>query len=356
MAFRTRNTKLWASKLPESPYNTPPATGGDFEALVSANAFYYLPTIEKTSDAGQIGTGTHFATHLCNDYWTQPGIDLSTQTALFDIYGRLWLRAWGGPVVDTAAGTGTKHTAKLQSEDDGSQLPGTSCIVENGPMPVLETGLVVAQATLGKTRRERPTLSISLAGTGNHIKPHGLTGLPAYSSETGCPKSGIKVQYTNPSSTVVDLGAAGCNFVDLAVSLNNNLLIGDRCPSDPELTMPVTPPNGTANVVTRVLRQEQAIDIGFTFLLQSTNPEYDLHLENEMCTNLIIGVKGPVIGAGPATAEIGVQVPKFYFRTAAPADNEGNASYGVAIEVVVQSVPADLPFGYVVNSTATNFK
>jgi hypothetical protein len=356
MAFRTRNTKLWASKLPEDPYNTPPDTGAEFEALVSANPFYLLPTIDKTSDAGYIGTGTHFATHLCNDYWTQPGIDLSTQQALFDIYGRLWLRAFGGTVTTTAAGTGFQHVAPLQGEDEGSQLPGTSMIVENGPSDVLETGMVAATASLGKTRRERATLTCSFVGTGNHVKPHGITGLPAYSAATGCPKSGIIVRYTNPSSTVVDLGAAGCNFVDLAVSLNNNLLVGDRCPSDPELTMPVTPPNGTANVITRVQRQEQSLDIGFTFLLQTTNPEYDLVLENEQCTNLVIAVNGPVIGAGPQENQIGIQVPKFYFRTAAPTDNEGNAAYGVAIEAVVQSTPADLPRAFVINSTTTDFR
>jgi hypothetical protein len=354
MAFRTRNTKLWASHLPESPYNTPPATGADFEALVSANPFYLLPTIDKTSDAGQIGTGSHFATHLCNDYWTQPGVDLATQQALFDIYGRLWLRAFGGPV--TTSGTAAfTHSARLQSEDDGSQLPGTSMIVENGPEAVLETGMVVGQATLSKTRRDRPTLAFTLVGTGNHVNPHAVTGLPTYAPLGGCPKSGITVTYTNPASEVIDLGAQGCNFVDLAVGLNNNVIVGDRCPSDPELTMPVGG-CATANVVTRVQRQEQGLDIGFTFLLADTNPEYELHLCNELCTNLVIGVKGPVIGAGPGGYALGAIVPKFYFRTAAPIDNEGNAAYGVAIEVIVQSAPADLPSGFVINEVATNFK
>jgi len=355
MAFRTRNTKLWASKLPEATYNVAVSAGADFEALVSSNPFYLLPVIEKTSDAGQIGTGTHFATHLCNDYWAQPGVDFSTQIALFTIYARFWLRAFGGTVTSAASGTGTKHTAPLQAEDDGSQLPGTTIIVENGPEKVLETGMVPATATLSKTRRDRPTLSFSFVGTGNHVNQHAVTGLPAYASDQSCPKSGITVKYTNPDSTVVDLGAQGCDFVDLAVALNNNLLIGDRCPSDPELTMPVTD-GGTANTVTRVLRQEQGLDIGFTFLLDTTNPEYTLHLTNENCTNLVIGVRGPVIGAGPATYELGVEIPKFNFRTAAPTDNEGNAAYGVAVEVLVQSVPDDLPKAYVINEIASDFK
>lgn len=355
MAFRTRNTKLWASRLPEATYNVAVSAGADFEALVSSNPFYLLPVIEKTSDAGQIGTGTHFATHLCNDYWAQPGVDFSTQIALFTIYARFWLRAFGGTVTSAASGTGTKHTAPLQAEDDGSQLPGTTIIVENGPEKVLETGMVPATATLSKTRRDRPTLSFSFVGTGNHVNQHAVSGLPAYASDQSCPKSGITVKYTNPDSTVVDLGASGCDFVDLAVALNNNLLIGDRCPSDPELTMPVTD-GGTANTVTRVLRQEQGLDIGFTFLLDTTNPEYTLHLTNENCTNLVIGVRGPVIGAGPATYELGVEIPKFNFRTAAPTDNEGNAAYGVAVEVLVQSVPADLPKAYVINEIASDFR
>ena len=355
MAFRTRNTKLWASKLPEDPYNTPPATGAEFEALVSANPFYLLPSIEKTSDEGQIGTGSHFPTHLCNDYWTQPGVDLATQQALFDIYGRLWLRAFGGAVTITGTAAFT-HSAKLQGEDDGSQLPGTTVIVENGPEQVEETGMVCATATLGKTRRERPTLAISMVGTGNHINPHGVTGLPPYAPEGGCPKSGIIVKYTDPTSTVIDLGAQGCSFVDLAISLNNNVLVGDRCPSDPELTMPTTPPSGTANVVTRVQRQEQSFDVAFSFLLQNVNPEYNFHLTNEQCTNLQVAVVGPVIGAGPATYALGVIVPKFYFRTATATDNEGNAAYSVGVQIVVQSTPADLASGFVINEVASNFK
>jgi len=343
--------------LPENPYNTAPATGADFDALVSNNPFYLLPTIDKTSDAGQIGTGSHFATHLCNDYWSQPGVDLSTQIALFEIYGRIWLRAFGGTVADTVgSGGGHLHSAKMQSEADGSQLPGTSMIVENGTEKVLETGMVVGQATLSKTRRDRPTLSYSLVGTANHVNPHTLTGLPPYTSSAQCPKSGITVQYTDEAATVVDLGEQGCDFVDLAVALNNNLLIGDRCPSDPELTMPIAPPNGTANVVTRVQRQEQSLDIGFTFLLAAENPEYDRYLMNTPLTNLKIGVKGGKIGVTTDVFEIGVVVPKFYFRAVQATDNEGNASYGIAVEVIVQSVPADMPVGYVRNDITSNFK
>ncbi len=341
--------------MPEATYNVAVSAGADFEALVSSNPFYLLPVIEKTSDAGQIGTGTHFATHLCNDYWAQPGVDFATQIALFTIYARFWLRAFGGTVTTAAAGTGFKHTAPLQAEDDGSQLPGTTMIVENGPQKVLETGMVPATATLSKTRRDRPTLSFSFVGTGNHVNQHAVSGLPSYASDQSCPKSGITVKYTNPDAAIIDLGLQGCDFVDLAVALNNNLLIGDRCPSDPELTMPTTD-GGTANVVTRVLRQEQGLDVGFTFLLDTTNPEYTLHLTNENCTNLVIGVRGPVIGAGPATYELGVEIPKINFRTAAATDNEGNAAYGVAVEVLVQDVPADLPKAYVINEVASDFR
>jgi hypothetical protein len=355
MAFRTRNTKLWASRLPEAVYNVPWASGADFDALVSQNPFYLLPSILKTSDAGQIGTGSHFATLHCNDYWSQPQVGLGTNQALFDMYGRMWLRAFGGAVTDTVTGTGNEHKSKLQSEADGSQLPGTSMVVENGPEKVLESGMVVAEAVLSKTRADAPSLNLSLFGTGNHVNQHTLTGLPPYTPSGVCPKSGIRVVYTNPDSTVVDLGAAGCSFVDLSVSLNNNLQLNDRCPSDPELTMPVVD-GGTANTVTRVLRAEQSLDIGFTFLLETTNPEYTLHLTNERCTNLIIAVLGPVIGAGPQTYAIGVGVPKFRFVTVGPTDNNGNAAYSSGVGIEVDSTPADLPFGFVVNETVSNFK
>lgn len=353
---RLLDGKLWASKLPESPYNTPPDSGSDFEAFTTESAFYDLPTIDKTSDEGQMGAGSAYPTHYCNDYWSQPGWSLATRLAFFEIYGRFWLRAFGGPVTDAAAGTGYRHSAKQQTQADGNQLPGTSFIFQNLPTNVLETGFVVAQAALTKGRQDpRPSLSFAFVGTGNHVQPQALTGLPGLPTNQVCPKSGIIIKYTDPDSVVVDLGALGCSFVNVGVSLQNNLILGDRCPSDPELTMPVTD-GGTANVLTRVLRGDQRLNVAFTMLIKDVNPEYVTMLQNQQCTNLTVAVKGPVIGAGPQTYEIGTVIPKFYLVAAAPTDDNGNAAYSITAEPVVTDSPADLPYGYVINDTASDYK
>ena len=38
----------------------------DYIPVITKTAFYILPAMEKTDDAGRIGNGTEFATYICN--------------------------------------------------------------------------------------------------------------------------------------------------------------------------------------------------------------------------------------------------------------------------------------------------
>ncbi len=348
---RIRNTKLWLSLLPEAVYNTPYDEAAEFGALTSQNPFYLLPSIEKIDDAGNIGTGSPFATHVCNDYWTQPGVALSTQLEYFGLFGRLWLRAAGQAVVTAAQGTGFKHSSELQVEADGVQLPASDLIVKLSPLDILLAGMVVSQATLSRQRNGRPILDFNLVGSGKHESPAGIASLPAYLPPTVCGANNLIVKYTNASAVVVDLGAAGCQFVSFNVGLNNNVRLNDRCPGDPSLTEN----GGTALHVGRVVRTEQSLDINFAFLLNETNAEYAQHLANTNVTNVVIAIRGPLI-SGSDYYELGIEIPKANFRTISPSENDGDAAFALQVQPLYDATLDNVAKFYVHNITAANFR
>jgi hypothetical protein len=348
--YRVRNALLWGSELPESAYNTPYSAAADFEALSSKEAFFLLPTIEKVSDAGNVGTGSHFPTHLCNDYWTQPGINLLTDVEFFGFFSKLWLRAFGGTVAVAASGDGFKHTAPLLTGDN-TVLPASDLIALLGTDSPLFAGMVVSQATMAMQRGQR----YQMVGSGKHTTPHGVSGsLPTFAPPSVCGSNRINVKYTNASSVVVDLGASGCQFVDFSVSLNNQLAINDRCPGDPSLTQN----GGTANHFSRVPRQDQTLDILMTFLKNETNAEYLQHLAGTNITALTIAIQGPEITPGGAATlyETGIEVPKAHFGQITPAENQGNAALQMGITVVFDPAAAYIARAFAVNGVATDFR
>jgi hypothetical protein len=349
--YPIKNAKLWGSILPESAYNTAFDENTEFQAITSRENIIIMPTVDKFDDAGQVGTGSHFASQVCNDYWTQPSVALDTQLDYFGFFGRLWLRAFGGTVATAAAGDGYKHTANLQVDSDGDVLPATDLIGKLGPIDALLAGMVVGQATISRQRQGRATLGFNLVGSGKHLNPHGIAALPAYTPPSVCGADTIVVKYTNPSSVVVDLGASGCQFVDMNVTLNNNLLINDRCPGDSSLTQN----GGTANYMGRVPRQDQALDSAISFLLNEDPNEYELHLANSNVTSVVIAIRGALISTG-VWYECGVEIPKANFRAIAPSENQGKAAYQLQIQPLYDSGASYIARGYVTNTVAANFK
>ena len=348
--YLTRDTNLWISELPESPYNTPPATGDGFLRIVSINPFYILPDVEKTDDANRVGTGTEFATHVCNGYWSPSGVGLQNDRDFYEAYGRLWLRAFGGAVTTVAAGTGFKHSAMCQSQAEGIQLPSTSFLSKLGPADNLLCGMVVETAQITQQAANLPVMSVNLVGSGKNIRPSGVTGLPAPSTiSTICPSGqNLTIKYTKPGGGVVDLGATGCRFKAADISLTNNNDAQDRCPGDPEQL----DANGCGgNHVRRISRGTRAFTATLTLLLDDTMDEYDLSICTEPVTNAVIAFNGPVIGAGPDRYSIGVELAKANFRGAAATDVNGKAAYSISLQALDPG-----PKGFVTNTESTNYK
>ena len=353
--YQTIDTKLWASTLPETAYNTGHSAGADFEPIVSIQPFWLLPEVDKFDDAGRVGTGTEFATHQCNDYWSHPAVALSNDQELFAMYGRLWLRGFGGAVTPTVSGTsGFRHGSFLQLRSEGRQLPSTTIIVDNGPASVELDGMVVESMQLSKERTGRPTLSVNLLGSGKHAFPHAISALPNYSAPSTCALPGdLIVTYTKADATVVNLAAeAGCRFRAFNISIGNNLKTGDKCPGDTLLTMN----GGSANYVRKLLRQVRSIGIDFTFVADATIIEYGQYIKNDIITDVDVAVQGIVIGAGPARYTLGIHVEKAVFSAVRATDSEGDVAYSANIKPLYDSVTTTAAEGYVINATATNFK
>lgn len=359
--YQTRDTKLHISKLPESAFNTFPTANTDYVALISREPFWLLPGMEKIDDADAIGTGTEFLTTQENGYWDHIPVNLINNQALFDAYGRMALRAFGGEVVTAAETSGYKHTAILQKASEGRQLPSSSLIVQNGAAELLVAGAVISEWSLAQQRNNRPEMRVAFVGSGKHKNPHAITSLPAYVPPTILGGArGITVKYTNAAAAVVDLGASGCQFRDFNISLNNNLKLQDRCPGDPAQTM--GDPTDTvglsaANYVSRILRQSpRAVAMTFTFLANETNPEYARYAENEAITDVTIAILGETIGAGPARQTLAVVFPKARIRTFQTIDSEGDSAFTAVIVPAYDSGIDSGAYCYVINDTATNFE
>jgi hypothetical protein len=344
--YLSRDTNLWVSKLPETAFNTPPATGADFLRIVSINPFYILPDVEKTDDANRVGTGTEFATHVCNGYWSPTGVGLQNDRDFYEAYGRLWLRAFGGTVTSTAAGTGFEHSAMMQTQAEGIQLPSSSFIAQLGPADVMLNGLVVETAQLTQQAANLPVMSVNMLGSGKHARPNGMAGLPAPSTiSTICPSGqNLTIKYTKPGGGVVDLGETGCRFKSADISLANNNDAQDRCPGDPELLI-----NGCGgNYVRRISRGQRNFLVTLTLLLDDVMDEYKLSLCTEPVTDVTVSFNGPLIGAGPERYAIGAKIAKANFRGVAATDVNGKAAYSINLQALDPG-----PEGFVINTEAS---
>ena len=351
--YLTIDTELWASKRPESAYNTSPTLGADFEPLVSLQPFWLLPEVGKITNAGRVGVGSEFPTNQCNDYWSHPALALSNDQELFGIYGRLWLRAFGGAVVITDAAPGKRHSAKLLTKAEGRQLPSTSMIVHGGPDEILLAGMVVESAQLSKERTGFPTLAFNLLGSGKHAFAHGIGSLPGYSAPGVCALAAdLVAQYTKEDSTVVDLSAeAGCRFRAFNIALGNNLKTDDRCPGDTVLTQN----GGSAPYVRKLLRQARTLTIEMTFVSDDNHIEYPQYVANDIITDVDVAIQGAVIGIGPAQYQLGVHLEKAVFSLVRAIDSEGDAAYTATFQPLFDSVSDAAAVGYVQNDTLTAF-
>src|SRR4051812_28320742 len=126
--FLQRAALLYLSKAPESAVNTPVTAGASYVRIVNDNPVVLIPSLEKRNNQGR--GGSEFASAApCNTYWSPPALAINAD-ADFDAACRLWLRAAGGPIVDTTvvALLAGKHTCPMRSTATDSQLPASTVV------------------------------------------------------------------------------------------------------------------------------------------------------------------------------------------------------------------------------------
>jgi hypothetical protein len=349
--YLSRDVKLGLSVLPETAYNTIFSTAPDYEPIITKTAFYVLPQMEKTDDAGRIGNGTEFATYICNSYWSHPAVNINDDVNV-DAAGRLLLRALGGPVVDTAAGTGTKHSAAMLPVAAGRQLPSSDFLSTLGGADFILAGMCVERYRLSQNRADVPQYSCDLIGSGKYVRPSAIT-LTGSAATIQCLTGNDVVLAWTDSGGRKTITAQGCRVRSWFVEIVNNLKQNDRCAGDPQLAEGTCAPAG---YVRKLLRGSRAVTAQIVITLDSTVPEWIQMACNEILTDLTFTVNGPVIGAGPTKNSLEVVIPKSTIRATTSGDDNDDAVIALDFVAMYDPSTGGAATGSCTNSIATGFK
>lgn len=349
--FLSRDVKLGLSKLPETAFNTPYTTASDFEPIITKTAFYVLPAMEKTDDAGRIGNGTEFATYICNSYWSHPAVNINDDVNV-EACGRLWLRTLGGPVVDTAAGTGTTHSAAMLPVAAGRQLPSSDFLSTLGGADFLLAGMVPERFRFSQNRADVPQYSCDLIGSGKHARPSGITLTGSAATIQCLTGNDVSIAWTDTSGRRT-VTAEACRVRSWFFEVVNNLKQNDRCAGDPQLAEGVCAPAG---YVRKLLRGSRAVTAQVVITLDSTVPEWIQMACNEVLTDVTFTINGPVIGVGPTKNSVVANIPKATIRGTTSGDDNDDAVIALDFVAMYDPTTGGAATGAVTNLVASGFK
>jgi len=344
--MRIDDAKHWISKTVESTYNTAEATGSNYEQVGTEKHYFYLPKLEKRSDANKSG---HTApTHLCNHYWVpgQIGFGDDAETA---VPGRLFRRALGGSVTNTTVDTGVyDHTFAILPPQTGSILPSFGVAELLDTASFLLHGCMVERFKVSQQGDARAQYECDIVNSGKFTTPHGLSSLPELAAAACMDAFRTEVTYLDSDgSTTVNLGTLG-TIIEWMVEHKNNIKTNKRRIGD---TVQTPSSAGSGAHVRRMPRgkYETSISMVIDFL---SNAYWLKSTLNEVMTNLKFTIKGPLIDA-TYRHEFEIIVPKFAFEVVDPADDDGDAA--TTLNVIALEDPTSLGTitGRIRNATAT---
>lgn len=355
--YMTNDAGLWLTKLPETSYNTPAGSAGtDYLKVASTAGVLLMPNVEKITDAGKPGNGQEFATYSCVTYTTHPALSVSDDIN-FESAGRLLLRSLGGTVTATqqASTTAYKHTCNMLPVSTGRQLPSSSVITELGGNSFLLNGFVVGSYTLSQNRADRPRFACDLVGSGKYTNPHGVTSLPSTVTITSClDGNSSQVQWTDYTGTK-DFTSGTCALRSWSITVQNNPVLNDRCPGDPENSTTDNSVTETPAYVQRINRGARTVTAQIVITLDSTIPQWKQHVVNESVTNVIFRARGPVI-ASTYRYTLGYTIPSAIIESITPGDDNGDATLTINLLAMYDSSSGGAATGEVTNTTTSNFK
>ncbi|HKX32099.1 MAG TPA: hypothetical protein VJ302_30715 [Blastocatellia bacterium] len=343
---------FWLSKLPESALNTHYTTNTDYLKVFNGNPFWILPQMEKRNDENRPGNGHEFITYVCNHYWSHPAINLEDDINV-EHAGRLLLRALGGTVTDTLLETGvTKHSNAMLPLSSGRLLPSSDFISFLGGSSFLLAGCVVDRFRMFQNGPDPVRSQCDLLGTGKHIRPHGVSSLPATASILQClTGNNVAIQWTDGTGTRnwSTLGRVKSWFCEV----QNNTKLNDRRPGDPVTS------NGTDGAAYYVRYMNHGVRrVTAQLVVTSDNDvlEWLQMTKNEDITDVTFSAKGPTLIGATQYPALTMIIPHARITAVSPGSDDDTQAHTIDIVGAYDSVTGGALKAECVNTTASNFK
>ncbi len=353
--FLTNDVELWASKLPETTYNTQYATNTDFEKIQSTNPAVYIPNYDQTNDAGLAGNGHEFATRQCLTYVQHPSIPIANEINT-EIGGRLLLRSVGGTVVDAVvSGSASSHTAPMLPPASGRQLPSTTLISKLASADTLMAGAVVERARLSQQRANAMIYEVDLVASGKIVTPNGVASLPTTPNFIACLDGNLtQLQWTDAGGTR-DF-TAGEGFRNAFIEVVNNSKLNDRQAGDSTVALgPYETVTANRYYTRKLIRGSRVVTAAITIPLNSTNIEWQKYTIGQQVTDVTLRGRGPII-TGAIRQSVAMIIPKAYIQSIVPGDDDGDAVITINLLPIYDSVSGGVLKVEIVNNTAANYK
>ena len=355
--FLTNNIATWVSKRPETSLNTPYTAGADFLKALTTNPGFVLPQIEFVNDANKPGNGHEFPTKQCPTYVGHPAYTFTDEINV-DYAGRLLLRALGGAVTAAQQG-GTaayKHSCKQLDALTSRQLPSSTMISEIGGASFRLDGLVVDRYRLSQNRADPPQFSVDLVGSGKHVRPHGVTSLPATAATLTCLNGNNTLVSWTDTVGAQNFHGSSCALRSWFVEVQNNTVLRDRCPGDSTVTITDVASSLSVDVayVGKMRHGARQCTAQIVILLDSTIPDWLTFATNDTLTDVTFRPQGAII-ASTFRYSLGIIMEKARVVSIDPVDSDGDAALAINLLGFWDSAASTSISAEVVNTETSNY-
>lgn len=331
MTFNTQNTQFGVAKAPQPDLQTA-NLAADFWRVSKLNNAFMRVSLNKETDAAEIGKGSEFATQEFPVSWDVSGTIEKILSSEF----AAWAFAFGFGLSNATFSNGT-YTFKPADVCDGIDMPAFSVVEQLGAacpggagLDRMAVGCVINDFAINFNNgpsRGNSTISVNFVGTGQHVTPSGIT-LPAKITEH---------ELRGGSATVTINGTdytGNKNLLSLGMSFANNIRL------DQGFFIGSGVQDGAA-IRGRMERGNRVYGLTFTTRLEQGSPEL-LKLKS-MATG-----SATVTLTNSATESLTVEYHKVGFQAVEIADEAG-----IVVLQVTCSVMEDTTDGVVTATVKT---
>jgi hypothetical protein len=351
LEFRVNDVSLWLSEAPETALNTHYTAGAEYIRILNGQGFYILPEMEKRNDANRPGNGHEFATYTCNHYWTHPAVTLEDEVNVNGA-GRLLLRSASGAVATQLLETGvTKHSAAMLPVANGRQNKASDFIALLGGSSFLLAGGVVERYRLFQNRADPPRYQADLVFTGKHIRPHGVTSLPASADIIQCLDGNQSVIQWTDDGGLRDFAALG-RVLSWFCEVNNATKLNDRRPGDPSTSNGT---DGKAAYVRRMLHGNRVVTAQIVITSDNDVYEWLRMTTNQALTDVTFSARSTALIGATQRAALTMIVPNGRIVSVTPGEDDGDQTATINIVGYYDATSGGALETEVVNNIASSF-